>query len=291
MNQFTSTTDQKAQLLIDWAKFRQSFSNEAPPRETARSWGFEIETPEADQLFYAISDYDKRELLSWQQDSSIEGYGETDDCDCDCRYCAYHDCDCENCEYQNTDPEHGCGSDECYQEGTEYQEIATHGGGVKTTHPEALTVLTAAGLESVKITENCGLHLNIGSQDLTPAQVARVLTAYRIGEWLFTGIAGRVSPRYAKTITPDTEEMTRKGIATEKMTAVNTNHHFYNLQYNRPELARLEFRQHQGENNPAQIRAWAWLLIELVEFAKSGRPLYWLTKATTLAEFRDAIRR
>jgi hypothetical protein len=158
-----------------------------------------------------------------------------------------------------------------------------------TTHPEALRVLTEAGLESVQITDSCGLHLNIGSADLTPAQVARVLTAYRIGEWLFTAIAGRVSPRYAKTITPDTEESTRKGIATEKFTAVNTNHHFYNLNYERPELARLEFRQHKGENNPAQIRAWAWLLIELVEFAKSGKPLYWLTKARTLAEFRGAL--
>jgi hypothetical protein len=160
---------------------------------------------------------------------------------------------------------------------------------VKTTHPEALRVLVAAGLKRATITSNCGLHLNIGSQDLTPQQVARVLTAYRIGEWLFTAIAGRVSERFAKTITPDKEEMTRKGIATEKMTAVNTSHHFYNLQYDRPELARLEFRQHEGSNDPAQIRAWAWLLVELVEFAKSNRPVYWLTKARTLAEFRGAL--
>ena len=284
------TENNTAQLLTDWAEFRQSFSDEAPPRDTARSWGFEIETPDADKLHYAIEDRDERELVSWQQDSSIEGYGESQDCECECRACYYHYCDCDSCEVEgSSDPEHDCGSSDCYTEGTEYQEIATHGGGVKSTHPEALRVLVAAGLERATITSNCGLHLNIGSQDLTPAQVARVLTAYRIGDWLFTAIAGRVSPRFAKTITPEIEEMSRKGIASEKMTAVNTSHHFYNLQYDRPELARLEFRQHQGENDPAQIRAWAWLLIELVEFAKSNRPVYWLTKARTLAEFRRAL--
>ena len=78
------TPEQTAQLLTDWAKFRQSFSNEAPPRDTARTWGFEIETPEADQLYYAISDYDQRELVSWQQDSSIEGYGDSGECECEC---------------------------------------------------------------------------------------------------------------------------------------------------------------------------------------------------------------
>jgi hypothetical protein len=283
----TEAINRQTQLITDWAKFRQSFSNEAPPKDTPRSWGFEIETPEADELYNALS-RDELALMDFCEDASIDGGG-NEDCECECRYCYYHSCSCDSCEVEGSeDPEHGCGSSECYQEGTEYQEVKTLDGGVKTTHPEALTALVGAGLETVKITNQCGLHLNIGSADLTPLQIAKVLTAYRLGAWLFDTITGRPDNRYSQKLDPDQERLARLEEATGKYSTVNTQHHFNNVKRN-PERARLEFRQHAGENSASEIRAWAWLLCELVEFAKTDRPIYWLAQAKTLAEFRNAL--
>ena len=283
----TEAINRQTQLITDWAKFRQSFSNEAPPKDTPRSWGFEIETPEADELYNALS-RDEWALMEFCEDASIDGGG-NEECECECRYCYYHECNCGSCEVEGSDdPEHGCGSSECYQEGTEYQEVKTLDGGVKTTHPEALTALVGAGLETVKITNQCGLHLNIGSADLTPLQIAKVLTAYRLGAWLFDTITGRPDNRYSQKLDPDQERLARLEEATGKYSTVNTQHHFNNVKRN-PERARLEFRQHAGENSASEIRAWAWLLCELVEFAKTDRPIYWLAQAKTLAEFRKAL--
>ena len=283
----TEAINRQTQLITDWAKFRQSFSNEAPPKDTPRSWGFEIETPEADELYNALS-RDEWALMEFCEDASIDGGG-NEECECECRYCYYHECNCGSCEVEGSDdPEHGCGSSECYQEGTEYQEVKTLDGGVKTTHPEALTALVGAGLETVKITNQCGLHLNIGSADLTPLQIAKVLTAYRLGAWLFDTITGRPDNRYSQKLDPDQERLARLEEATGKYSTVNTQHHFNNVKRN-PERARLEFRQHAGENSASEIRAWAWLLCELVEFAKTDRPIYWLAQAKTLAEFRNAL--
>lgn len=121
-----------AQLLIDWAEFRRSFSNDAPPRATARTWGFEIESPEIDNLYENLT-RENRGLLNFTQDSSITG-AVSEECSCECRSCLYHECDCESCEVEGSDdPDHGCGSDECYQEGSEYQEVTTLPGGVNTT--------------------------------------------------------------------------------------------------------------------------------------------------------------
>ncbi len=287
MTEFQSTQEQTAQLVSDWALFRHGFRNEAPPKDTPRTWGFEIETPEADTLYQALT-RDQLELMEFCEDASIDGAG-SEECYCECRSCLYHECNCESCEVEGSDdPDHGCGYSECYSEGTEYQEVKTLNGGVKTTHPEALTALIGAGLEVVKITDQCGLHVNIGSADLSPLQVARVLTAYRLGGWLFDRISDRVGSRYANPIDPATEAQTIREEATGKYTAINTQHHFHNIKHS-TDRTRLEFRQHKGENNPAQIRAWAWLLCELVEFGKSDRPLYWVAQAKTLDEFRRAL--
>ena len=285
---YTEAINRQTQLVSDWAEFRRSFSNEAPPRDTPRTWGFEIETPEADELYSKLT-FGELDTMEFCQDSSIEGYESGEECECECEWCQYHSCNCDDCETVGSDdPSHDCGSSDCFQEGTEYQEVKTLGGGVTSTHPEALTALIGAGLESVRITDRCGLHLNIGSRDLTPLAVSRIMTAYRLGAWLFDEIAGRQSEQYASKIQHHHEDNARQGYPSAKMTAVNSGHHFANID-NNPLTARLEFRQHKGTNNPAQIRAWAWLLCELVEFGKSDRPIYWLSKANTLDEFRKAL--
>lgn len=290
INDYTEAINRSTRLVSDWQQFRFTFGNEAPPRDTPRPWGFEIETPEADTLHYNMTDT-QNGLVEFCEDSSIEGYGGGDggDCECDCGECLYHECNCDDCGVNgSSDPSHGCGYSLCYQQGTEYQEVKTLPGGVNNTHPEALTALIGAGLESVRITSQCGLHMNIGSRDLSGRDISRIMTGYRLGAWLFDTIAGRESEQYASKIQPHHEDRARKGEPTPKMTAVNTCHHFANVDDD-PQIARLEFRQHKGTNNPAEVRAWAWLLCELVEYGKGDNPPYWLARANTLEEFRKAL--
>lgn len=274
------------------AEIRQQFAKLAhalatgEPKKLARTWGFEIETPEADKV-YKQTVRDEFQHLNFTQDQSVkteDGRGE--DCDCDCRACNYHDCDCMNCDEQNTDPEHDCGSGDCFGCG-QYQEI-TSIGGLDTTHPEALALLEAKSLDECSVNDTCGLHIHIGSADLSPIQVASVIRAYRVVADILEPIAGRRNTYYAND---NTEADIRRAIdadSTEKYKAVNTAHHFNGGRWGKAQT--LEFRQHEGTNDTARVRAWAYLLVRLVEFGKSGKDLYWLAKAKDLDEVLAIIR-
>jgi hypothetical protein len=150
-----------------------------------------------------------------------------------------------------------------------------------------LDALDRANFFNAKITGECGLHVHVYSGDLTDLELSRVMSAYRIGAWLFDTIADRITPRYAQPITEEVEDYTRRGHATEKFSAVSTKWH-YDKSGDRART--LEFRQHAGTNSTEEVRAWSVLLLELVEFAKSAKSLYWIAKATTLAEFRGALK-
>jgi hypothetical protein len=271
---FTSTAEQNEHNRREFEQLEIDLAN-AEPTKLPRTWGFEIETPEADKIAGQTTS-SHRDILEFHQDGSVSS---SDGCECDCSSCAYHDCDCPNCEDQNTDPDHDCGSSWC---SGEYQEI-TSVGGLDTTHPEALALLDELGLSDCEITSDCGLHIHIASADLTPAQVARVMTAYRLASPILLPIAGehRKHNSYCRPHDPTEEDWARRGQATEKYRAVNTCWHFS------PKFGRtntIEFRQHEGTNDTSRVRAWAWLLVQLVEFGKSERPLYWLGKAQTLTQ-------
>jgi hypothetical protein len=293
MNTENQTETNAETIRTEFARLMQKLA-EQPPAKLPRTWGFELETPEADQAYNRATRQDLEHIEFHQDPSVSDGDGYDDECECQCRYCLYHDCNCDECEIEgSSDPDHDCGSSLCYGNNSEYQEIVSKGG-LDTTHPEALEVLTRLGVESLEITQNCGLHIHIFSGDLTALEVSRVMTAYRLVSKVLTRISGehRTENRFCLSNSQEEEQATRKGRETDKYRAVNTLWHFRattpNSWNNRP--ATLEFRQHEGTNNPRRIRAWAWVLVQLVEFGKSGKPLYWLGKAKNLTEVLEAIR-
>jgi hypothetical protein len=252
----------------------------ADPIKLPRTWGYEIETPEADKV-YNDTNANDREFIEFHQDGSVSS---GDGCECDCSSCQYHECDCEDCENRNTDPEHDCGSSWCCGN---YQEIVSKGG-LDTTKPEALERLEKLGIRNCEITEACGLHIHIASGDLNPLQVAKVLTAWRLLANILDPIAGihRKRNSYCQDHTPEQEALVRQGHGAERYLTWNTQSHF-TPKFGRP--ATLELRKHEGTNNPDRVRAWAYLAVSMVEFAKSNRPTYWLSQCETLGEALDQL--
>lgn len=253
------------------------------PIPLGRTWGFEIETPEADKVHDNATREDL-EVIEFHQDPSVsEGASDWGDtCDCECRSCVYHDCDCNDCENQNTDPDHDCGNSDCYSSAGEYQEIVSIGG-LDSTHPKALETVERLGLRNCEITAECGLHIHVSSADLTTVQVAKLLTVWRLLAHVLDPIAGhqRKTNRFCQDHNEHHEAQVRKGQATDRYLTWNTQSHF-SPAYGRPQT--LELRKHSGTNDPHRIRAWAWLAVGMVEFAKSDRPVYWLSQVRTLAD-------
>jgi hypothetical protein len=284
---------QKSVIQLEFQQLMTKLKSD-PPKAMPRTWGFELETPEADAIYSQATRRDL-EVIEFHEDPSVsEDDGYSDECYCECRECTYHSCNCDDCEVEGSeDPEHGCGGGQCYSKSSQYQEIVSVGG-LDTTHPEALAVLDRLNIKGVRITELCGLHIHIFSGDLTPLQVGRVLTGYRLAAEVLTAISGeeRQQNRFCQLHEVSEEQACRQGRESDKYRAVNTLWHFRgvspNNYGNRP--ATLEFRQHEGTNDTARIRAWAWLMVQLVEFAKSDRPLYWVGKARNLTELLKAIR-
>lgn len=298
---YTNTRDQREAITSQWEAFRSALAK-ATPRELPRTYGFEIETPSAD----AVLDNATRQLrahndeieannpaqprigldsiLLWKGDGSVTGEDQNEDCECDCRACVYHDCNCDSCEDNNNgEPDHDCGSSDCYNAGT-YQEI-TSVGGTTTTHPLSLRILRLADLAGAEINDTCGLHIHIGSEDLTPAQVAQVISAYRAIAPIMNPIAGRSDVYYCQSNSDQDITQARNGQGTEKYRAVNTAPHFSPY---RPST--IEFRQHAGTNSPAEVRAFAVLLVHLVEYAKRNAPVYWLARCADFTELAKELR-
>lgn len=295
---YRSTTEQAEAVGDQFARFALALDC-AEPRELPRTYGFEIETPDADTVrenaLRALRAHnagleadnlpkvDLETVLDWKGDGSVTGSNQNEECECDCRSCAYHDCDCDDCENRNTDPDHDCGSDYCYNTG-EYQEI-TSVGGTSTTHPLSLEILAEADLRNAEINDTCGLHVHVGSADLTPAQVAQVVSAYRVLANILNPIAERSDAYYCQTNTDEDITFARNGIGSQKYRAVNTGPHFSNY---RPKT--IEFRQHAGTNSTVAVRAWAVLLVALVEYAKNNRPVYWLARCRDFDELAKELR-
>ena len=274
-----------AEIRQQFAKLAENLAN-SEPKKLARTWGFEIETPEADKI-HSQTTRDEFQHLNFTQDQSVKNEdGDDSECTCGCRACNYHECNCDNCEDYNEDPDHDCGSSYCRSCG-EYQEI-TSIGGLDNTHPEALALLSEKGLEACAVNETCGLHIHIGSADLSPIQVANVIRAYRVVAGILEPIAGRRDVYYARDNSEDDVRRALDNDSTEKYRAVNTAHHFNGGRWGKAQT--LEFRQHGGTNDTDRVRAWAYLLVRLVEFGKSGAGLYWLARAKDLDEVLAVIR-
>lgn len=297
--EYKSTSEQAEAVESQFARFALALDC-AEPRELPRTYGFEIETPTADdiqnnayrvirQMNLAREADDPHakplhleQILEWKGDGSVTGENQNEECECDCSDCRYHECDCDDCDNRNTDPEHGCGSDYCYNSGT-YQEI-TSIGGTTTTHPLSLEILADAKLYEAEINDTCGVHIHVGSGDLTPAQVAGVVSAYRALADILDPIAERSGAYYCQENTDLDIARARRGEGTEKYRAVNTAPHFSTY---RPDT--IEFRQHAGTGSTVAVRAWAVLLVHLVEYAKRNRPIYWLARCRDFDELAKEL--
>lgn len=298
--EYRSTAEQAEAVESQFARFALALDC-AEPRELPRTYGYEIETPTADDvrnnasralrahnLAQEASDPHAQpvtldSILDWKGDGSVTGANQNEECDCECSSCTYHDCDCDDCENRNTDPDHDCGNDDCYNAG-EFQEI-TSIGGTSTTHPLSLEILAQAKLYESEINDTCGLHVHVGSADLTGAQVASVISAYRALADILNPIAERAGVYYAQANPDEDIIRARRGEGTEKYRAVNTAPHF-----NQHRPSTIEFRQHAGTASTVAIRAWAVLLVHLVEYAKRNQPVYWLARCRDFDELAKELR-
>lgn len=269
---------------------------ESAPATTPRTWSFELETPDADivhrsmMTHYRLQNADltdligesvnPRDLIEFCGDGSVERHdSDSDECDCGCSSCTYHECDCDFCDNGSDDPQHDCGDSDCYQGAGTYQEIkpATYCEG---THPQHLALLDLANIADTEINATCGLHIHLGSADLNARDVANTIRVYRALTPILDVIAGRAGTYYAQKNTErQAQKVQFEREGTEKYYAVNTAPHFAGHR-----AQTIEFRQHEGTNDTAEIRAWAVLLMQIVEFAKTNRTTLWLESATTFAE-------
>jgi hypothetical protein len=279
MDKFTSTQEQAQHIAGEFAQLMETLKN-GEAIKLPRTWGYEIETPEADKVWNNSNSAD-RELIEFHQDGSISS---GDGCECECRSCQYHECNCSDCESYNDSPDHDCGSSWC---SGNYQEIVSIGG-LNSTKPEALERLEALGIRDCEITDDCGLHIHISSADLNPLQVAKVLTAWRLLADILDPIAGTHRKRnsYCQDHSEADEAQVRKGESAQRYLTWNTQSHF-SPKFGRPQT--LELRKHEGTNDPDRVRAWAYLAVSMVEFGKSNRSTYWLTKCQTLTEALEQL--
>ena len=295
---FQSTYEQRAYIRTEFNQFAQDLAT-TKPTTTTRTWSFEIETPDADNVKRALetayrlqtpqlieiigSREDGNNLyqfLNFCSDGSVERHDtESNECECLCESCTFHECNCENCNDQNDDPDHDCGNDDCYSATGDYQEIKpeTYCEG---THPAHLQLLDIAGLADVEINNTCGLHIHLGSADLTTRDVANVIRVYRAMTPILDAIAERSNTYYAQHNTNSQAlKVQFQSETTEKYYAVNTAPHFSGHR-----AQTIEFRQHAGTSDTAEVRAWAMLLIRIVEFAKTNQTTLWLQEAQTFEQ-------
>lgn len=274
----------------EFDRFAQDLATSAPA-PTSRTWSFELETPSADSIrlrlqqayrntpadLAILTDQNPLDLIDFCQDGSVVSQDDHE-CECDCASCTYHECDCEHCDNRNEYPDHDCGYSECDGAGT-YQEIKPTSY-CEGTHPAHLGLLDYAQIDTAEINDTCGLHVHIGSADLNARDVANVIRVYRALAHIIEPIAGRRNENYCQdNYASEAHRAQFEQGATDKYKAVNTAPHFAT---HRPDT--IEFRQHEGTNDTAEIRAWAMLMIRIVEFAKTNRTTLWLEDAQTFAQ-------
>jgi hypothetical protein len=270
-------------ILEQFADYAQRLAMEEG-LATALTWGFEIES---NTMSYVRDSMAKdglsvAGLLEFQQDGSVSDHADTE-CECSCSDCS-HSCDCDACEISDNDWFDHCG--DCGG----VQEVASIGG-LSSTHPIGLRMLTQHGINNQTYDSDCGIHIHIGSQNFTNGQVANILTAYRLAQPIMDTLCERAGNNYAEMHGPDMENDARSGHQPNgKYWAVSTYWHYQNYR-----TKTIEFRGMGAESlsdipQADRVRAWAHLLRALVMFATKPAPqLYWLSRAKDLNDLLRLI--
>lgn len=226
----------------------------------ARTWGFEIEIPDAKGV-PAPAGVEKGD------DGSLRSYEGSDDCECGCDECEYHDCDCDNCYNRNTDPQH-CGDSDCAScDSAEYRTI---GGIQRMQHAGMFKLCDDLKEKGAELNDSAGTHIHVYAQDLTTHQVGQVMAAYSWLDTILKPIAGRKNVNYAMAIplqyVANALRRNRPTITKDKPREVNCMHLFNGR-------GTIEFRQMDCNADAKRITAWAWLVRGLVTAAKRGATL------------------
>lgn len=251
---------------------------------TARTWGFEIEVPDAKGV-----DVDSNSGIDKGEDGSLRSYEGNSECECDCDDCSYHTCDCDNCTSYNDDPQHDCGSDECQT--ADMAEFRTTGGIQRLKHSGMYKLCKDLAEVNAEKNDTAGTHIHVYAADLTTAQVGQVMAIYKFTENIMSVVAGRFNVTYAKQVKVDhiASALRKKngGLIPEKPLAVNVSH----LLNDYRSRGTIEFRQMDCNLDADRITFWAWLVRGLVETAKRGATIGDFKKVTDLNGVIEALAR
>jgi hypothetical protein len=229
---------------------------------TARTWGFEIEVPDAKGVTPRFNSG-----IEKGEDGSLRSYEGNDECECGCSDCTYHVCDCDNCDSYNEDVNH-CGDGDC--ETADMAEFRTVGGIQRAHHNGMYQLCKELNAKGAEMNDTAGTHIHVYAQDLTTHQVGQVMAIYKYIESIVTPIAGRYNVNYASKVRTDHVSAALKRsnpkLNNVKQVAVNVMH----LLGGR---GTIEFRQMDCNLDANKITFWAWLVRGLVETAKRGASL------------------
>lgn len=258
------------------AQFTKLIVNKMQNTLTARTWGWEVEVPDAKGV-------EAPEGVQKGEDGSLRSYEASSDCECDCNSCYYHECDCEHCETGSSDPDHDCGSSACTQ--ADMAEFRTTGGIQRSIHG-ALNRL-CADLHNVEAEKNdtAGTHIHVWAGDLSAEQVANVMACYVVMQKMFNSIAGRANVNYSRYVSVDDVRMAlrQKKFRQNKTQDVNINHLF------NANRRTIEFRQMDCNLDAARINGWAWMVRGLVTAAKRGMTIADAAKVYKISDYVDVL--
>jgi hypothetical protein len=145
---------------------------------------------------------------------------------------------------------------------------------------KAVRALLAAG---GKVDKSCGLHVHIGMDGLTGAQIMSVFDLYAANQAHINSVVARSRhsnrycrpqenipryerPRYDAVRTADDVAALRNTIG-----RIGNNERFYTVNLTAyTKYGTVEFRQHQGTLNGEKLTSWVKFLLAIVEFGSAG---------------------
>ena len=248
---------------------------------TSRTWGFEVEVPDAKGVTVASSSG-----IEKGEDGSLRSYESNDDCECDCEDCTYHNCDCDYCESQNDSPDH-CGNSYCAQ--CDSAEFRSQGGISRGIHP-GLVKLSADLIEAeAENNDTAGVHIHVFARDLSMPQVCQVVATYALLCNVLTKIAGREGVPYAQTIT---NEMLGNAMRKNKPTLYGDKAYAVNLMHLKNDnRGTIEFRQMACNFDWREITIWAAIVRGIVTCAKRGAKFYDYRNINTIAGIFEVFKK
>ena len=255
-----------------------------PTDEQVRRWGWEIESPIVGEVKTSLS-WRETDGLAFCSDGSLSG-GE---CECECDDC-YHSCNCENCDRaEYLDHCGDCSTNEVCSDAPVTTPRLTR-------WHTFLEELASRWVPVENYGENWGGHLHIEARDLDRRQAGAVVIAgeklFEIAPEWFTGERDNYNDKQRR----DTLTMFQR----EEIDGYNTNRgswvSVHNLRNAKPEpyqvgdvhdhrKTTIEFRRFRSTPDRALIEFRALVCRKLVEYCKTNKVTYWLTRAQSFDEF------